>query len=162
MSPAELLDQLRFARFYTGRLIDATPLTDWSRVPPGGTSHVTWQVGHLAVAAYSLALARQRGERPEDEALLGAALRAAFGRTSAPAADGPSAEEALAAYRRVHARVEEEWPEFTRGSLDEPLDRPHLICKTRRDCLAWAARHELVHAGQIGLLRRQLGHSPLW
>src|SRR5262249_24363164 len=54
-----------FARAYTLRLLDQTPAGDWFRLPPGGVTHVAWQVGHLAVAQYFLALERVRGARPE-------------------------------------------------------------------------------------------------
>ena len=34
--------------------------------------------------------------------------------------------------------------------------------KTKIDTLRWCGDHELIHAGQIGLLRRLLGHKPVW
>jgi uncharacterized damage-inducible protein DinB len=36
------------------------------------------------------------------------------------------------------------------------------LAQTKRASLLWCAQHELVHAGQIGLLRRLLGYPPLW
>lgn len=43
MPPREidlLAEQLRFARMYTQHLRDATPASDWFRLPPGAVSHV--------------------------------------------------------------------------------------------------------------------------
>ena len=33
---------------------------------------------------------------------------------------------------------------------------------TKLRALLWCARHEMLHAGQIGLLRRHLGYPPMW
>jgi hypothetical protein len=41
------------------------------------------------------------------------------------------------------------------------IARPHPLVRTKLWALLWCAQHEAVHAGQIGLLRRQLGHAPL-
>jgi len=41
------IEQIVFARNYTIWLLDQTPVTEWFRQPPGGVSHVAWQVGHL-------------------------------------------------------------------------------------------------------------------
>lgn len=39
---------------------------------------------------------------------------------------------------------------------------PLPLAKTKMESLLWCAHHEMLHAGQIGLLRRQLGYAPLW
>jgi hypothetical protein len=64
------LTNIVFARKYTLRFLDALPDADWFRMPPGGVTHVAWQVGHLAFAEYRLALERIRGPRPDDANLL--------------------------------------------------------------------------------------------
>lgn len=158
-------EQIVFARGYTNRLLDATPAADWLRVPPGGVSHIAWQVGHLAMAQYRLALERLRGRRPEDEALISDAFVARFGPKSFPEADlkdHPTADEVRAVFNRVHARVLDELQGVQEGELDQPVLRPHRVCTTKRGSLFWCAQHEMLHAGQVGLLRRQLGHAPLW
>jgi uncharacterized damage-inducible protein DinB len=165
MTVAELLEQIRFARWYTTRLLDATPTADWWTVPTAGVSHIAWQVGHLAMAAYRLGLDRVRGRLLGDAELIGDEFLALFGRESNPDPDPahyPPLEEIRAVYDRVHARVQEEVPAVNPDDLDRPLVRPHSLASTPRGCLAWCAQHELIHAGQIGLLRRQLGHAPLW
>jgi hypothetical protein len=42
------IEQIVFARNYTIGLLDRTPAADRLRQPPGGVSHVGWQVGHIA------------------------------------------------------------------------------------------------------------------
>jgi hypothetical protein len=39
------IEQIVFARKYTIYLLDQTPMAEWFRQPPGGVSHVAWQVG---------------------------------------------------------------------------------------------------------------------
>src|SRR6185369_320780 len=63
-------EQITFVRSYTTRLLDSIKLDDWFRQPAGGVTHVAWQVGHLAMAEYRLALERLRGVRPEDADLI--------------------------------------------------------------------------------------------
>jgi hypothetical protein len=165
MTIDDLIQQLRFARFYTNRLLQHTPTGDWFRIPPAGVSHIAWQVGHLAMASYRLVLERVRGARPDDTDLIGADFLELFGRTSLPDPDPhtyPDAAQIRQVFDRVHERILAELPGIDPATLDLPLLKPHSICKTRRECIAWCAQHELVHAGQIGLLRRQLGHPPVW
>jgi hypothetical protein len=45
------IEQLEFARKCSLRLLDHVKEEDWFRQPPGGVSHITWQVGHLAIDA---------------------------------------------------------------------------------------------------------------
>jgi hypothetical protein len=159
------LEQIAFARRYTLRLLDQTPAADWFRLPPGGVSHVAWQVGHLAMAEYRLAIDRLRGPRPEDEALISSAFLKTFGRASVPDPDParyPDAATLRAVFDRVHAQVMAELPNFPEAELSQPVPKPHTIARTKGEALLWCAQHELVHAGQIGLLRRQLGYPPVW
>ncbi len=161
----ELLEHIRFARFYTLLLLDQTPAEEWFLVPPGGVSFVGWQVGHLTMAAYRLALERVRGRRPGDGALLPEEILTRYGRGSVPdpqMAQAITAADLRVAYDRVHEAIQRELPTVAEADFDQPLDRPHMICRTRREAVRWCAQHELTHAGQIGLLRRQLGHPPVW
>src|SRR5262245_46426982 len=138
MTTAELLEQIRFARFYTTRLLEATPVADWWKVPPAGISHIAWQLGHLALSGYRLALARVRGRRPGDLALIPDTFLAAFGRVSNPDPDPaayPPLEEIRATYERIHARIQEEVPGVPDDLLDRPLENPHSLAATPRACL---------------------------
>jgi hypothetical protein len=167
-TPADLnraIEQIRFARWYTSELLSDIPLDQWFQMPAVDSTHVAWQAGHLAFAQHALCIMRQRPERPEDEQLIPAAFRQLFGRNSLPSADPaayPSAAEIRATFDRVHDHVLHEIADFDPASLNAPGLKPHRFCKTRLDSLFWCSQHELVHAGQIALLRRLLGKSPQW
>ncbi|HKA07616.1 MAG TPA: hypothetical protein VKD71_10185, partial [Gemmataceae bacterium] len=38
----------------------------------------------------------------------------------------------------------------------------HRLCRTKFDFVRWCSHHEFLHTGQIGLIRRMLGHKPVW
>jgi hypothetical protein len=113
------IEQIIFARNYTIGLLDQTPTAEWFRQPPGGVSHVGWQVAY------------------------------------------PSAE-IRSVLDKVHEQVLRELPGLDEASLDQPVPHPHPFAKTKLLALLWCAHHEMLHAGQIGLLRRHLGYPPMW
>jgi len=155
-------DQIRFARKYTLRLLNATKEEDWFTMP--GMTHVAWQVGHLAMAQYRMVFERVRGMRPEDARLVSGDFLKLFLRDSVPAgaAAYPSAAEIRAVFDRVHEQAMLELAALDEGELDRPILTPHALVKTKFEALLWCGQHEFVHAGQIGLLRRLLGYEPVW
>jgi hypothetical protein len=158
------IDQIVFARNYTIELLDQTPMTEWFHQPPSGVSHVGWQVGHLAFAEYRLALWRLRGRQPQGEALFWQEFLRLFGLESVPDADPakyPTQAEIRAVLDRVHEQVLRELAGFGEADMDQPVAHPHPFAQTKLQALLWCAHHEMLHAGQIGLLRRQLGYPPL-
>lgn len=159
------IEQITAARSYTIGRLDQTPASEWFRQPPGGVSHIAWQVGHLGMAEYRLALDRIRGPQPQDADLISEDFLRLFGRTSTPDADAakyPSQAEIRAVFDRVHEQVLRELRGLDERELDQPVLKPHPLAKTKLWALLWCAQHEMIHAGQIGLLRRQLGHPPIW
>lgn len=159
------VEQIVFARNYTIRLVNQTPTTEWFRLPPGGISHVAWQVGHLAMAQYRLALERIRGSQPQDAELISENFLRLFARESVPETDPakyPNQADIRAVFDRVHEQVLGELRGLNESELDQPILKPHSLAKTKLESLLWCAHHEMLHAGQIGLLRRQLGYSPIW
>jgi hypothetical protein len=158
------IDQIVFARKYTIELLDQTNTEDWFRQPPGGVSHIAWQVGHIALAEYRLALWRIRGTQPQDDALISQEFMRLFG-PEPPCADPskyPDQAEIRSAIDRVHEQVLRELPGLGEAELDQPVPHPHPYAKTKLLALLWCAHHEMLHAGQIGLLRRHLGYPPIW
>jgi DinB superfamily len=159
------IEQIVFARNYTMRLLEETPADLWFRIPTAGVTHVAWQVGHLAMAQYRLALERVRGTNPQDVSLISDDFLRLFGRESAPNADAsiyPGQTGILAVFNNVHQQVLRELKQRDDAELDQPVLKPHPLAKTKLWSLLWCAQHEAVHAGQIGLLRRQLGCKPIW
>jgi len=110
-------------------------------------------------------VAALRSAQPADEELISTAFRQLFGRGSVPSADPavyPPAADIRSVFDRVHEQLLAEPPSFDLARLDEPCERPHRFANTRLRWLFWCSQHELVHAGQIGLLRRLLGKGPQW
>ena len=103
--------------------IETVPLSDWFTIPPGGVSHVAWQVGHLAMAEYRLCLAPAappHGRRTSrcSRRLVPEAVRPRS--IPGPVTDYPPPSEIRAAFDRVHARVMEELPSYPDADLDLP------------------------------------------
>jgi len=158
------IEQIRLAREYTLRLLAMIDSADWYRIPPGGVSNVAWQVGHLAMAEYRLCLDRIRGVRPGDDEIIPRAYLTQFGRGSVPDPDparNPPAEELRRVLERVHEQSLRELAGVSDDDLDAPPGSPHPLFNTKFGALTWTARHEMLHAGQLGLIRRQLGAAPL-
>ena len=88
-----------------------------------------------------------------------------FGKGSVPddhSSTHPSPDQILRVFNRVHQTVLENLQQVSEDQLDEPTDGTHPMFTNKRGCLRWLMQHEYSHAGQLGLLRRQLGHDPLW
>ena len=159
------VEQIVFARNYTVRLLEQTPAAEWFRLPPSGVSHIAWQVGHLAMAEYRLCLERIRGPRPADSDLISDGFLRLFGRESVPDPDPakyPGAADIRAVFDLVHQQALAALRDLDENELDQPVLKPHSLARTKLWALLWCAQHEAVHAGQIGLLRRQLGYPLLW
>jgi hypothetical protein len=154
------IDQIISSRQYTKNILESLQDEDWFRMPDPAVTHVAWQVGHIAVAQYGLALVRMRGEHDKDEDLIPREFRDHFTRASVPNADpeaNPSIAEIRSVLDRVHQQAMEELPNVNDEDLDLPPLAPHQLFETRLGALHWTARHEMLHVGQIGLLRRFFG-----
>jgi hypothetical protein len=159
---SEALDQIVLTRRYLVERVDTVPFADWFAMP-GGVSHVAWQVGHIARSQYRLCLVRLRPRAAADEAIISDTFLESFARDPLPEAEtGFSAEEIRAVFDRVHARVMEELPTYPDADLDLAPLLPHPLFATRIGCLRYTPLHEMIHCGQIALLRRMLGMKPIW
>lgn len=152
---------LEFARNYTLRLLEQTPREQWLQVPTAGVSHIGWQVGHLAMAEYRLTLARVRPRTAQDADLISDQFLAEFGRDSVPSST-TDVDVVWQMFHNVHTQALAELATWNEEDLLTPLLTPHSIAKTKIEAIEWCVHHELLHAGQIGLLRRQLGQPPIW
>jgi hypothetical protein len=167
MSEASLqlvCQQIEFARQYTLSLLADIPHDRWFWQPPEGVTHTAWQVGHLAMAQYCLCLFRMRGRRAEDADLMSSAFRKKFSKGSLLDPDparNPSAAEILDVFERVHRQTLEELPHSAASVLAEPIDEPYAVYANRLGGLLYCACHEMLHAGQIGLLRRLMGKATV-
>ncbi|MGC3969640.1 MAG: DinB family protein [Pirellulales bacterium] len=160
----QALEQIRAARSYTLEMLGDLEPGEWFEMP-GGVTHIAWQVGHLAMAQYRLCLDRIRGERPDDSKLISLAMLTIFGKGSTPDAAQlkyPPVDDIRLAFERVHRATLVECAKLKDTDLDAAPLKPHRLFNTKIGSLQWCARHEMLHAGQIALLRRMLGRKPIW
>ena len=159
------LNQIRAARLYTKDMLSHVNDDDWFRQPSEGVTHIAWQVGHLAVAEYGLALKRLRGGKGDDAQLISPNFRTLFGKGSVPTADHsdyPNPNEIREALDRVHRQVMDEIGAMPDDAMSDSVGEPaHPMFKSKLGALQWCAQHEFIHAGQIALLRRLFGAEPL-
>ena len=157
------LAQIDSARDYLLQTVADVPHSMWYQDVGLGT-HLAWQIGHVAMAEYGLCLFRQRGRLPIDRALMPAPIRKQYGRGSTPSfdpSDQPSPQELLDLLDRIHQQVHQEVRQYSDDQLADPVDLPYAATPTRYGALLFCAHHEMLHAGQIGLIRRKLGFDPI-
>lgn len=158
------VQQIESARSYTQGLVDGTDDADWFEQPFEGANHIAWQVGHIIVAQYGLTVEAVHGRQPEDGLAYPSEYRKLFGRSALPEGDAgkyPSPRELREQFHAAHQHVVGEVKKLDDRVLDEPPEWSHPLCPTKRDALHFCGMHELVHAGQIGMLRRMLGKKWL-
>src|SRR5207302_11388461 len=108
---------------------------------------------------------RRSVPQPRDDGLFSVDFKRLFGANSVPDTDAANylaPAEIRAVLDRVHEQVLRELPGLNEAELDQPVPHPHPFAKTKLLALLWCAHHEMLHAGQIGLLRRHLGYPPMW
>lgn len=156
--------QIEFARSYTKSLLADIDASDWFTIPEGCVSHLAWQIGHLAMAQYGLCLFRIRGRQPIDTELMSSSFRKKFSRGTTPDADpskNPSIDEIMLVFERVYEQTMVELPRYDEATLSETVEMPYAAYASKLGALLFCSHHEMIHAGQIGLLRRLLGMQPV-
>ncbi len=156
--------QVRAARQYTLTLLEGVPEDGWFWTPTAPITHIAWQLGHIAVAQYGLMLFRQRGRLPTDADLMSSDFRKLFMKgtnASAERSNYPSPQEIRTVLDAVHRQALDEAARFDPDDLSQPTEPPHAAFPNRLGSLLFASAHEMLHAGQIGLLRRLMGLSPI-
>ena len=139
------IDRLRRSRIFTKTFLPDLAPDEWFWSPPEFTTHVAWQVGHLAVAQYNLCLRRVRGRTADDESLISDAFIDAFKLGSKPVAGATNnlpLEEIQRVFDGVHHQVLTELPLANDAELDVPVEPPHprVQDQARRDRVELAAR----------------------
>ena len=151
-------------RAYTEDMLAHVQPDDWFRQPAEGITHIAWQVGHLAVAEHSLAMKRIRGTQPQDAQLVSREFSALFGKGSTPTGDPsiyPNPEEIRRVLDDVHRTAMAELSTSSDDMLDQEVDPIHPMFRTKLESLQWCVQHEMLHVGQIALLRRLFGEDYL-
>lgn len=158
------VQQIKFAREYTCSLLADITDEEWFVIPAGAPTHIAWQVGHLAMAQYGLTLLRIRGKEPEDAEFITNDFIRLFKKQSTPVADPkryPSPREIREVLANVHDRSLAELEGYDDAALAEQIPEPYAVFNTKLGSVLFCSAHELIHAGQIGLLRRLLGKAPV-
>ncbi|MEM9412165.1 MAG: DinB family protein [Planctomycetota bacterium] len=156
--------QIRSAREYLLSNLDGLSEDDWFWMPESSFSHIAWQVGHLCMAQYGLTLFRQRGRAEIDTSLMSGKFRKKFMKGTTPSNDRenhPQRNEILDVLHRVNEQMLLEIDSFDGDVLDEPMEMPFAGFPTKYGSLLFAAHHEMLHAGQIGAIRRLMGKPPI-
>ncbi len=153
-------ERIKFARMYTSQFLDDLNEADWFWTPPGFVTHIGWQVAHIAASQYGLCLFRLRGRIAADETLIPQTFWDSFKIGSTPVAgaeNNPSVATIKSIFDNMQAQVLSELADKTDAEVDVPLEKPHPAFKTVLGGIEYSPLHELVHVGQITLLRRLMG-----
>jgi hypothetical protein len=153
-------ERIQFVRRYTSQFLDDLTDAEWFWTPPGFVTHIAWQVAHIAASQYGLCLFRMRGRTDEDEQLIPQNFWDNFKIGSIPVAgaeNNPSVATVRAVFDGVQAQVLAELADKTDEQLDVPLEKPHPAFTTVLGGIEYSPMHELIHVGQITLLRRMMG-----
>lgn len=156
--------QIEFSRRYTWGLIEDIEDDWWFRKLGDCPTHVAWQIGHLGMAQYALTMLRIRGKEPEDEQLLSKSFFRCFQKGTTPEFDPgkyPAPAEIRETVNRVHIASLRELAEYNDTELDVSLPEPHAVFDTKLGSVFFCSAHEMLHAGQIGMLRRMMGKPPV-
>ncbi|MEO0530533.1 MAG: DinB family protein [Planctomycetota bacterium] len=159
------LDRIRDSRAMTERMIDGVEPHEWFWQPGEGLGSIGWHLGHMAFAQYFLCLKRLRGRTEEDCEMIPTAFLKRYKQGSTPkggAENNESIDVILSTLAAVHERALVELAERTDAELDVPSSPPHPIFTTKLGAIEWCSQHEMMHNGQIALLRRLLGKPPRW
>lgn len=156
--------QIEFARGYTQQLLADLQPAEWWQQPAEGVSHIAWQVGHLAMAQYALTMLRIRGKEPDDRQIISNDFFRLFQKGSVPRVDPssyPTVDQIRQVFDRVHNQALRELAGYDDHELNAKLPEPHAVFDTKLGSIFFCSAHEMLHAGQIGLLRRLLGKTPV-
>lgn len=158
------IERIDRTRAYTKALLAEVEDDLWFTQLAGCHTHIAWQVGHVAMAQYALCLMRVRDSQPGDREIMSREFRKQYSKGTTPDANpknNPSPEEIRQVFDAVHAQVMLEAPTFDEAELAKELAAPHEMFTTKIAALHFSADHEMLHAGQIGVLRRMLGKPPV-
>lgn len=153
-------ERIQFARGYTQQFLSDLTDEEWFWTPSGFVTHIAWQVAHLASSQYSLCLLRVRGFRETDEAIIPQPFFEKFRIGSTPQAaaeNNPPLAEIQKVFDAVHSQALREISDKTDEELNVPVEKPHPAFDTLLSAIEYSPQHELVHDGQIALLRRLMG-----
>ncbi len=136
------------------KAIADVPADQWTKKPGQGSNHMLWVVGHVVWARGNVA--RTLGSTWS----LSWAKLFARGAEAGDASNYPQVDEVRKAWTDVSTELATIFPKASEELLDQPYDKPMFDGKVG-GFIAFLAFHETYHVGQLGYLRKWLGHSSL-
>jgi uncharacterized damage-inducible protein DinB len=135
--------------------LDGLPADDFWRRPDAGGNPLGWMLGHITGSRYNLL------NRLGDPAKTAWGNIFARGMPLAEVQAYPPREALLAAWQETHPRMRDAFRSVSAETLAEKLGRRigPLEDPTVGETVTFLAFHEAYHAGQMGYVRRLLGHS---
>ena len=138
------------------RALDGLSDEECSRPLTDRTNSLLWILSH-AVDTRAFML-RQLGDACDT----GWGSLFARGATVDPSASYPAREEVVRAHREISDRLHARLATLDEAALATPATDLNLPgAKTVADVIAFFALHDSYHVGQMALVRKGLGHSPL-
>jgi hypothetical protein len=136
------------------KAIADVPADQWVRKPGDDSNHMLWVVGHLVWARGNVA--KTLGSPWS----ISWAKQFARGAAAGEATLYPPVDEVRQAWTDVSGELATVSPKASAELLDQPHDKPTFDGKVG-GFIAFLAFHETYHVGQLGYLRKWLGHSAL-
>ena len=143
-----------------GFLKDFQTTEQWLHQVHPSANHALWFAGHMATADnFFVSLVDPSRAKDHDE------WSAKFGMGSVPtpnAADYPSPEEVVEAMRERRVTLLSVLTGLTDADLDEPMpEGTPDMWPDKGSVFETVIWHETLHAGQVSIARKSLGHDPL-
>lgn len=152
--------QIRMAQENTLQLVNELDDRFWKLTPPGVKTNINWQVGHIAVSLYFHSLVSTGGEREALKNLIPLQEYISTYKAGTSPEDDlqgkPDKEALLKALRIIFRQVEVALGSMKEEELDQAVEVPHPVAKTKREVLMWCSHHQMWHNGLISLLKRIL------
>jgi hypothetical protein len=140
---------------YLGDLTDA----DLMRRPCAGCNHLNWQVGHLVLAEHDLMLQVLPGSMPD----LPAGFSEKYAKETATSDDPQkfcNKAELLGAFEAQRAATLKSLDATNAADFDKATGIDYA--PTLGSMFSLQGSHWMMHAGQWAVVRRQLGHPPMF
>jgi hypothetical protein len=148
------------ARKFTESLLDGfqTP-ADWTHQVYPGANHPLWIMGHLTTVDHAVFAKLQPGQAGPPE---GYQARFGKGSTPAPAADAyPPPAELRAIMSAGRQRLVDLLTGMSNAQLASKLPGDSPLFTDFGSVFEFLTWHEGIHAGQLSVTHRALGHKPI-
>lgn len=130
--------------------------------PLPGTNHIAWQLGHLIGSENQMLEAIRPGSMPK----LPAGFREQHNKEKAKSDDAKDflkKDEYLKLFKEQRSGTLAVLESMSEADFDKPAPEPlSSFLKTVGEVFSMQGTHWMMHAGQWALIRRKLGHPPLF